>query len=178
MATAGSGVTSAHLGGMSEEEYLRKYQALLKPCHLVLPHLYLGYLTLASELELLREHGITHVLCCLGSEHEYHKDAIQYQSIAMEDDEGFDILPHLPAAVRWIEGSLASSETATVAVHCHAGVSRSATVVIAYVMSSLGMSADGATRFVQARREVANPNPGFQRALKAFERHLARDAPS
>jgi hypothetical protein len=33
----------------------------------------------ALELEM-REHGITHVLCCLGSEHEYHKDAIQYHS--------------------------------------------------------------------------------------------------
>jgi protein-tyrosine phosphatase len=163
---------------MSEEEYLRKYQALLEPCHLILPHLYLGNLTLAFELEMLREHGITHVLCCLGSEHEYHKDTIQYQSIEMEDDESFDILAHLPAAVRWIEAALASSEKATVAVHCHAGVSRSATVVIAFVMSSLGLSADDATRFVQARREVANPNPGFQRALKAFEEYLARDVPT
>lgn len=56
-----------------------------------------------------------------------------------------------------------------VLVHCLAGVSRSATVVIAYLMWKRGLSLYAARRHVAEVRPWIRPNSGFQRQLQAFE---------
>jgi hypothetical protein len=56
-----------------------------------------------------------------------------------------------------------------VLVHCQAGISRSATVVIGYVMWKDRMGADAATARVTAARDVVWPNPGFKCQLREFE---------
>ena len=48
-------------------------------------------------------------------------------------------------------------------VHCYGGVSRSATLVIAFLMWQYGMSMFDAMAFVRSKRSVVFPNPGFQR---------------
>lgn len=60
-------------------------------------------------------------------------------------------------------------------VHCMQGVSRSASVVIAYLMESGNMSMDEALALVQSRREVANPNRGFSKHLRKIESKLRRE---
>jgi len=56
-----------------------------------------------------------------------------------------------------------------VLVHCEMGVSRSATVVLAYLVRYHGMSRDEAYLAVRKRRPMVNPNPGFWKQLEAFE---------
>lgn len=55
-------------------------------------------------------------------------------------------------------------------VHCHAGVSRSATICIAYVMYSRHASLDTAFEFVRSRRSEISPNAGFMHQLLEFEK--------
>ena len=50
-----------------------------------------------------------------------------------------------------------------------AGVSRSATIVIAYLMTVTDLSWDSAMNAVRGARAAANPNIGFQRQLQEFE---------
>ena len=50
-------------------------------------------------------------------------------------------------------------------MHCMAGVSRSATLVIAYIMKKYKMSLDEAKKLVEAKRPFINPNPGFIKQL-------------
>lgn len=54
-------------------------------------------------------------------------------------------------------------------VHCQAGVSRSAAIVIAYCMWKEHLSADAATALVTAARSVVWPNAGFKCQLQEFE---------
>jgi hypothetical protein len=56
-----------------------------------------------------------------------------------------------------------------VLVHCYAGISRSATVVLAYLIKYQGMSLREAWAHTQKRRPIINPNEGFQAHLKLFE---------
>ncbi|XP_048961918.1 dual specificity protein phosphatase 22 isoform X3 [Canis lupus baileyi] len=56
-------------------------------------------------------------------------------------------------------------------VHCLAGVSRSVTLVIAYVMTVTDLGWEDALHTVRAGRSCANPNLGFQRQLQEFEKH-------
>jgi hypothetical protein len=57
-----------------------------------------------------------------------------------------------------------------VLVHCQAGISRSATIVIAYCMWKERLSADAATALVSAARSAIWPNMGFKTQLREFER--------
>lgn len=63
-------------------------------------------------------------------------------------------------------------------VHCKFGVSRSATIVIAYVMQSMNMKFVDALAFVKKRRSCIEPNLGFKDQLRRFEKKLGsvRDA--
>jgi hypothetical protein len=57
-----------------------------------------------------------------------------------------------------------------VLVHCQAGISRSASFVIAYCMWKERLSADAATAVVSAARSAIFPNMGFKTQLREFER--------
>ena len=48
-----------------------------------------------------------------------------------------------------------------VLVHCYAGMSRSPTCVIAYLMAVKGLTLDHAWDYVKDIRDIARPNPGF-----------------
>lgn len=53
-------------------------------------------------------------------------------------------------------------------VHCNAGVSRSATVAIAYLMKAEAMTFAEAYDFVKSKRPCIQPNAGFMKQLKTL----------
>lgn len=56
-----------------------------------------------------------------------------------------------------------------VLVHCRAGVSRSVSIVLAYLISAERKPYDEAIALVRAARPRAQPNVGFERQLRALE---------
>ncbi len=56
-------------------------------------------------------------------------------------------------------------EKGNVLVHCQAGVSRSASVVIAFLIKKFKVDFSEALNFVQSKRKVVNPNEGFKLSL-------------
>lgn len=65
-----------------------------------------------------------------------------------------------------------------VLVHCLAGVSRSVTVTLAYLMHSRMLSFEEAFALVRLRKPDISPNFHFLRQLHAFERQLMDENPS
>lgn len=70
----------------------------------------------------------------------------------------------LPRVYAFIEENVKSGRN--VCVNCQAGISRSATVVIGYLMHTRGISFDAAYSMVRKRRPIINPNKGFVNMLK------------
>jgi protein-tyrosine phosphatase len=56
-----------------------------------------------------------------------------------------------------------------VLVNCFAGVSRSSTIVIAYLMYRYNLLLEEAFQFVKSKRIIIQPNPGFISQLKYLE---------
>jgi len=59
-------------------------------------------------------------------------------------------------------------ENKGVLVHCRAGVSRSASIVIAYLMKYHNLSFSQAQNYLRSRRPIINPNAGFITQLLNF----------
>ena len=62
-------------------------------------------------------------------------------------------------------------------MHCNKGVSRSSSMVVAYLMKLHSMTFEQALAFVVARRAIANPNESFCRQLQEYGRRLQRSRP-
>jgi len=60
-----------------------------------------------------------------------------------------------------------------VLVHCHAGVSRSATICLAYLITCHSVSLTDAFRYVKHRRNVISPNFSFMGQLQKLETDVA-----
>ncbi|PRP76262.1 hypothetical protein PROFUN_07784 [Planoprotostelium fungivorum] len=93
-----------------------------------------------------------------------------YKKYCFEDDEEQDLMSHFEETNRWIEQ--ARTEGELVIVHCAAGVSRSATIIIAYLMKHKSMTLRQAFDFVREKRPVVNPNSGFLKQLCKYEEKL------
>ena len=138
--------------------------------------LYLGDLADASALGSLREAlDIQHAVTALAELPPSLKDSVAESKIKhtwcnVRDVEGADIKEHFETAFAIIE---AAREAGTaVLVHCSRGVSRSASLCIAYLMRKERWGAQAARDFVSARRPIVLPNDGFWRCLQEYEKEL------
>ena len=82
----------------------------------------------------------------------------------------------LPKAMRYLDTFIHPEAPShkRVLVHCAAGISRSATIVIAWLMKTYGINRNKAILFVRARRSIISPNDGFIAILGEWERYLKR----
>ncbi|ELU15396.1 hypothetical protein CAPTEDRAFT_176337 [Capitella teleta] len=95
------------------------------------------------------------------------REAFTYKFVHALDMENVDLLSKISACVEFIESGRTSG--GTVMVHCQAGQSRSAAVVLAYVMQKLDLSLEDAMTLVRKQRPQIGPNEGFMRQLELFE---------
>lgn len=131
-----------------------------KECSKILEHIYLGSDAIAKNREILRQSGITHVLNCVGFVcPEYFRNDLVYRTLWLQDSPSEDITSILYDVFDYFED--VREQGGRVLVHCCHGVSRSTSLVIAYIMWKEGQSFDDAFQHVKEGREVANPNVGF-----------------
>lgn len=117
-----------------------------------------------------KRHNITLVVNCTRNV-PFKVPGVERVRVAVDDDPGEadEMLWHLPRAVSAIEDHL--SKGGGVLVHCYAGISRSASVVAAYLMFKEGLSVREAMARIKAvKPETFGPDPTFASALHAFER--------
>ncbi|KAG0321145.1 Dual specificity protein phosphatase 10 [Podila horticola] len=142
----------------------------------VLPHLYLGAEHNASDSATLSRLGISHVLnvaveIAQQSQEEtvVEKSGIRYHHLSWTHHQK-NLSSEFPEAFDHIEQ--ARSTGGKILVHCQLGVSRSASLVIAYVMKAENKTLTEAYDFVKDRSGVISPNMSLMYQLAEFEKSL------
>ncbi|TST73058.1 Dual specificity protein phosphatase 8 [Bagarius yarrelli] len=137
----------------------------------ILPHLYLGSQKDVLSKDLMAENGITYVLNASNTcpKPDFISEN-HFLRIPINDSYCEKLLPWLEKTNDFIDKAKMSN--CRVIVHCLAGISRSATIAIAYIMKTMGLSSDDAYRFVKDRRPSISPNFNFLGQLLEFERDL------
>ncbi|KAF7273904.1 MAP kinase-specific phosphatase [Rhynchophorus ferrugineus] len=128
-------------------------------------HLFLGSQDCCDE-SVLQHHDIKNVLS-VGIEAPVKCDDVTYKFIEMLDVPETDLSIYLKDCLDFIETALNSSSN--VLVHCNAGVSRSASVVIAFLILKRQHSFQEAFDRVVTARRCIRPNDGFLKQLKSLK---------
>lgn len=132
---------------------------------LIVKNLYLGSLQDAQNLKWLHEKQITHIINVSDADNIF-PDRFKYVRIAMKDDPSYDISHHFGSITDYIGETL--KKGGKVLVHCNGGVSRSPTLVIAYLISTLNKTPKEAYTYVQTIRHKVFPNIGFVKQLNKY----------
>ncbi|KAA1466987.1 phosphatases II [Dentipellis sp. KUC8613] len=131
--------------------------------------LFLGSLPAAESIYTLEQHRITHVISVC-NEKIPERAQYSYMKVPVEDDKHANLLKWLPSTCDFIDNAMQSG--GVVLVHSRDGISRSATVVAAYLMFRMGYDSNGALEAIHGCRPYVKPNDGFKQQLRAFEARL------
>ncbi|KAM9497692.1 uncharacterized protein ACWYII_001453 isoform 1-T2 [Salvelinus alpinus] len=138
----------------------------------ILPFLFLGNERDAQDLDLLLRLNIGYVVNVTTHLPLYHLGSglVRYKRLPATDNSKQNLRQYFEEVFEFIEEAHQSGRG--VLIHCQAGVSRSATIVIAYLMKHTLMTMTDAYKYVRGRRPVVSPNLNFMGQLLEFERDL------
>lgn len=147
------------------------------PFNEVWPGIYIGDAHTAQDKPALLGLGVTHVLNAAdGPSHIdtgpgfYSDTCIRYHGVEAPDSKDFDLSPYFHPAADFIHEGLA--QRGKVFVHCARGISRSAALVLAYLMIRERLPLAEAVVEVRRHRNIL-PNAGFLSQLCHLDQSLA-----
>jgi len=148
--------------------------------------LYLGGVSATANPTFLNSHGITHILSIGQSPAvQFGNDDISmtttassdptlpritYHRLALKDLESADIKPCVDKACDILDS--VAEGGGKILVHCQAGISRSPTIVAAYLMKCRGYTLNNSLKTLVQARDAVAPNPGFLTQLREMEAEL------
>jgi protein-tyrosine phosphatase len=127
---------------------------------------FLGDIVAAENEELLKRNGIKVIICLSFTEEKYKRfEEFTYYDFAIDDNRDVDISSIFGKTNKIL------SENENVFVHCQNAVSRSVTVMLAYLMYS-GNDLRTSFHLLKNRNTYTKPNIGFCKQLLLYEKEL------
>ena len=141
----------------------------------IIPGVYLGSVFAANNIQELNKRNITCVLD-LSGEIIKHK-GIQYCCFKNINDSPNQPMIHLfPTALAFI--TYCNKNNYNIIINCYAGISRSSTIIAAYLIHYNNSTVKDAIGYLRTKRYKVNPNPGFILELEKFiynDHHIIQD---
>jgi protein-tyrosine phosphatase len=142
---------------------------------LIIPHLFLG--NVEDAMNVVSSDNPLHITRMVTVSKELSTyirppDCVQHLIIEVNDSVDENIHKYFFQAIDFIDEGLHVNENTL--VHCYAGISRSSTIIIAYMLHAYPvMTLDDALHHVRIVRPIVNPNPGF--LLQLIQHEQERD---
>lgn len=110
---------------------------------------------------------VGHILNVTREIDNFFPGTFDYLNVRVYDDEKTDLLKHWDDTYKYI--TKAKENGSKVLVHCKMGVSRSASVVIAYAMKAYNWDFGKAFEHVKEKRTCIKPNSSFLIQLETYQ---------
>ena len=133
----------------------------------ILHGIYLGSINSVYDIERLKKLGITHIISVIGGFVPPYPEDFNYLVINALDTPYTELLDNFETSNDFIDDAI--MDNSKILIHCQAGRSRSATILIAYFMRKYNISYMKAYEFVKSKRSIINPNKEFVEALKEYQ---------
>ena len=133
------------------------------PMNYIIDNLYLGDRIAAANETFLKEYNISIVINCAIQIISNYND-LKALELKLYDDPNAKLFPILEYVYKIIK----QYQKTNILVHCMMGSSRSASVVIFYLMKEKKWDYDTCLKYVQERRPCADPSFHFVRQLKEY----------
>lgn len=143
---------------------IKLYLGSLKGMAQITPNLYIGSAREAVSPRWLKAHGITHIVNMAIEHKNYFPRTFYYFRGNLYDNPAQSLIITLRKGLQFIRRAIAGG--GMVLVHCHAGVSRSSSMVIYYLMKTYGWSLWDSLVYMKRFHPRTNPNPGFIKELR------------
>ena len=148
------------------------YKKDSNPIDHIIDNIYLGDFRTADNIDILKEHNITHIINCAFNLPNKYPEQITYKRLELRDETDQPIIEKLEEAYQFIK----ANKDKNIFVHCVFGKSRSASVVIFYIMKEKKLNFNEAKNFVKNIRQIVEPNSGFENELnRYYEEHIKND---
>ena len=133
--------------------------------------IYLGEkIALFKDIEYFSKEKITHVLSLIDFDFSLPETVkLNHKLISIEDDAKSNLFKIIKECIEYIEKS------DKIFIHCMYGISRSPSIVIAYLMWKTHCSYYDTYFYEKSRRQFIDPNDGFVEQLKLFETLIKKD---
>ena len=128
--------------------------------------LFIGNISTATNKKLLKENGITHIIDILSQRFEPYPDDFEYLHIYAYDTVDWNLTYSFPITNLFIKDALKNG--GKVYIHCMCGISRSISILLAYLMTNTTNSLESILNDVRSIRPIANPNKAFMKQLVDF----------
>lgn len=144
----------------------------------IIPNLFLGSKGNAYNSSEIQYFKINNIVNAAYEIQNKFINTIEYKNFQWNDVEDFNILQDLDIVTEYIHKLLTCKKN--VFVHCYAGRSRSASIIIAYLIAFYDKTYEEAYKIVKGIKDDICPNPGFIEQLKIFEKNceLKKEKPT
>ena len=153
-----------------QKEDLLDYFSRLKfeASEIIEDKLYLGNEGSSFSKKKLKKRGITDIIIVGYNLYKFYPEDFNYKQIEIDDNEHEEILKYFIPIILYI----LNNEDKVFFIHCQAGISRSASIVISIIMFMKKLNFEEAFKFVSNKRKIISPNFGFIQQLKEFQEML------
>ena len=134
-------------------------------------NIWLGDYKAAINITNLKKEGIQKILCVMDNQAPKYNEENNFNRkiIEVADSPTVNIIKYFGECIDFMKGD------EKVLVHCMGGASRSAAIVIAYIMWKEKKKFADALDYVSKKRSCVFPNGGFKKQLKKFELLLEKN---
>jgi|TARA_B110000305_G_C19003183_1_gene431395 protein-tyrosine phosphatase len=145
----------------------------------IIDNIYIGNVYDAHNIDRLNELNIKNVISAVTGFDNIYDDSFNHLSLNLIDNENQDIIHYFEITNHYLDNIISKNISSSseknkhkILIHCICGVSRSVTILLAYIIKKYNYTPKYALKIVQKKRNIANPNDNFMKQLWTYYENI------